>query len=121
MKSLGIALSIALVGCSVAVAQTAEPTYKGDPNVYKVIAEDGNYRVIEAYRKKGVHDKLHSHPVPFVVVNLTDCKTKMYGADGKVSEKIDKAGSVQITPVIPGHSAENIGDADCRQIFVEKK
>jgi len=44
-----------------AVAQTAEPTYKGDPAVYKVIFEDANFRVIEAIRKKGVHDKAHGH------------------------------------------------------------
>jgi hypothetical protein len=44
------------------MAQTAEPTYKGDPDVYKVIFEDANFRVIEATRKKGVHDKAHGHP-----------------------------------------------------------
>ena len=66
-----------------AVAQTAEPTFKGDPDVYKVIFEDANFRVIEANRKKGVHDKAHGHPVPSIVYSLTDCKTKQYAADGK--------------------------------------
>jgi hypothetical protein len=109
------------VGCSASSAQTAEPTYKGDSDVYKLVSEDANYRVIEANRKKGVHDKGHSHPVPFVVVNLTDCKTRLYGPDGKTTENTVKAGSVQMIPAIPAHSAENIGDADCRQIFIEKK
>jgi hypothetical protein len=48
---------------SAAMAQNAPPTYQGDPDVYKVIFEDQNFRVIDAVRKKGVHDKLHSHPV----------------------------------------------------------
>ena len=104
-----------------AVAQTAEPTYKGDPNVYKVIFEDANFRVIEAARKAGVHDKVHGHPVVSIVYNLTDCKTKTYAADGKTAELIDKAGTAHAVPVIVSHSAENIATADCKQLFVEKK
>ena len=95
MKKLriGMHLSAALIvgTASSAVAQTAEPTYKGDPSVYKVIFEDANFRVIEGIRKKGVHDKVHSHPVPFVVYSVTDCKTKLYAADGKTTE-LDQQG-----------------------------
>ena len=36
-----------------AMAQTAPPTYQGDPDVYKVIFEDQNFRVIAVNRKKG--------------------------------------------------------------------
>jgi hypothetical protein len=104
-----------------AVAQTAEPTFKGDPNVYKLIFEDANFRVIEATRKAGVHDKVHGHPAVSIVYNLTDCNTKVYAADGKTTENIRKAGTVQAVPVVASHSAENIGTADCKQIFVEKK
>ena len=108
-------------GSVASAAQTAEPSYKADPDTYKVIFEDANYRVIDANHKQGIHDKVHSHPVPFVVVNLTDCKNRLYGADGKTTDNVAKAGMVQVNPVIPSHSAENIGDADCKQIFVEKK
>jgi hypothetical protein len=103
------------------MAQTPEPTYKADPDTYKIILEDSNYRAIEANPKKGIHDKEHGHPVSFFVINLTDCKTRLYGADGKTRDNVGKAGTVQINPAIPSHSAENIGDADCKQIFVEKK
>jgi hypothetical protein len=104
-----------------AAAQTAEPSYKGDPDVYKVIFEDANFRVIEANRKKGVHDKVHGHPVLSIVYSVTDCKTKQYAADGKTMERESKAGTVTAVPVIASHSAENTGAADCKQIFVEKK
>ena len=104
-----------------AVAQTAEPTYKGDPAVYKVIFEDANFRVIEAIRKKGVHDKAHGHPAPSVIYHVTDCKTKQYAADGKTTEATNNAGTANAVPVIASHSAENTGEADCKQIFVEKK
>jgi hypothetical protein len=123
IMKIGMLLSVAMIAgtTSSAVAQTAEPTYKGDPDVYKVIFEDSNFRVIEANRKKGVHDKVHGHPAPSVVYNLTDCKTKQYAADGKTMEREAKAGTVTAVPVIASHSAENTGSADCRQIFIEKK
>jgi hypothetical protein len=124
VKSFAIVLSAAVlasVSCSASIAQTVEPSYKADPDTYKVVYEDANYRVIEANHKKGVHDKVHSHPQSFVVVNLTDCKNRLYGAEGKTTDNVTKAGSVQVIPAIPSHSAEDIGDADCKQIFVEKK
>ena len=122
IMKIGMLLSAAMiVSAASAVAQTAEPSYKGDPTVYNVIFEDANFRVIEAIRKKGVHDKVHGHPLPFVIYNVTDCKTKLYAADGKTVERDDKAGAASALPPIASHSAENTGSADCKQIFVEKK
>jgi hypothetical protein len=115
------ATALALTASYAALAQTALPTYQGDPDVYKVIFEDQNFRVIATTRKKGVHDKEHGHPVPSIVYNITDCTTKTYTPDGKTSEVTRKAGSASAVPVIPSHSAENIGPADCQQIFVERK
>lgn len=111
----------AVAGASSALAQTAEPSFKADPDVYKVIFEDANFRVIEGTRKKGVKDKVHGHPVPSVTYAITDCKTKLHEADGKTREVTSKVGSANATPVTASHSAENIGDADCKQLFVEKK
>jgi hypothetical protein len=113
--------ALVLTASYAALAQTALPTYQGDPDVYKIIFEDQNFRVIATTRKKGVHDKEHGHPVPSVVYNITDCTTKTYTPDGKTSEVTRKAGSASAVPVIPSHSAENIGSADCQQIFVERK
>lgn len=102
-------------------AQTAEPTYKADANVYKLIFEDANFRVIEATHTTGVRDKPHSHGGPFLVYNLTDCKQKTYAPDGTATEREGKAGTVTALPAIASHTAENTGAADCKQIFVEKK
>jgi hypothetical protein len=116
----GVAMLLGIASTG-ATAQTAEPTYKGDPSVYKVIFEDANFRVIEANRKTGVKDKAHGHPAPSIVYYLTDCKSKLYAADGKTTETTNKVGTANAVPVIASHSAENIGTADCKQIFVEKK
>jgi hypothetical protein len=103
------------------MAQDAEPTFKADPEVYKVIFEDQNFRVIDALRKKGQHDKPHSHPVPSVVYFLTDCNDKIYAADGKSRDSAHKAGTALAVPVTKSHSTENVGSADCHQVFVERK
>ena len=97
---------------------------RGGPGcVYKVIFEDQNFRVIDAVRKKGVHDKLHSHPVPSIVYHLTDCTSLNYGPDGKptASPSNRKAGTAQTGSITPAHSVENVGPEDCHQIFVERK
>jgi hypothetical protein len=109
------------VAATAAFAQSAEPSYKADPDVYKVIFEDANFRVIASDRKKGVKDKLHSHPLPSTVYNVTDCKTRLATPDGKSVERDSKAGTASAAPVTPGHTAENIGTVDCKQILVEKK
>jgi len=115
------AIAVLYLASPAVVAQNAPPTFQGDPDVYKVIFEDQNFRVIETVRKKGVHDKTHGHPLPSIVYHLTDCDTKLYASDGKTTENHSKAGSASAVPVIASHSAENIGPADCRQIFVERK
>ncbi|MFL6798815.1 MAG: hypothetical protein ACJ8F3_15505 [Xanthobacteraceae bacterium] len=104
-----------------ALAQNAPPTYQGDPAVYKVIFEDANFRVISIDRKKGVTDKPHSHPVPGIIYNVSDCSTKLHDANGQTRDQISKAGTASATPIISSHTAENIGSADCHQIIVEKK
>jgi hypothetical protein len=102
-------------------AKAAPPSYQADPDVYKVIFEDQNFRVIELLRKKGVRDKPHGHSLPFVSYTLNDCTQKFYAADGKVTERSSKAGTVRATPVIASHSVETTGTTDCHSILVERK
>jgi hypothetical protein len=42
-------------------------------------------------------------------------------ADGKTREAGGKAGTATAVPVIPSHSAEEMGTNDCEQVFVERK
>jgi hypothetical protein len=118
--ALGAAVLAGLASTG-AAAQSAEPTYKADPSVYKMIFEDANFRVIEVNRKKGVKDKAHGHPLPGIIYNVTDCKTKLYAPDGKVRDSEGKAGTANATPVTASHQAENVGTGDCKQLIVEKK
>ena len=114
-------LAVIYGASTAAIAQNAPPSYQADPDVYKIIFEDQNFRVISGTWKKGAHDKPHSHPVPSVIYPLTDCHLKLTAADGKTADANNKAGVALAAPVTPSHSAENVGPADCRVIFVERK
>jgi len=120
-KTIPAALGLLYLTTSLVAAQSAPPTYQGDPSVYKLIFEDQNFRVILATRKAGVHDKVHGHPAPGIVYNITDCNTKVYEPDGKTRDANSKAGTATAVAVIPSHSAENVGTADCQQLFLERK
>lgn len=118
-----IALTLAAtVTASAALAQNAPPSYQADPDVYKVIFEDANFRVISATWKKGSGpDKSHSHPQPFVVYALDDCKLRIRNPDGTSREVNAKAGAATAGPITVSHTAENIGDADCHTLQIERK
>jgi hypothetical protein len=119
--ALSTAGLLALAPSLVALAQNAPPSFEGDPDVYKVIFEDQNFRVIDSLRKPGVHDKVHGHPLPSVIYIVTDCMTKVYTPDGQTRVNTRKAGTAAANPIIASHSAENIGAADCHSLFVERK
>jgi hypothetical protein len=115
----GIALG--LVAATVALAQTSPPTYQADPDVYKVMFEDENFRVIAANWRKGTRDKDHAHPSPSVIYSVTDCALKVYSPDGKSTDVHSMAGSAMAVPSTQSHHAENVGASDCQAVFVERK
>jgi hypothetical protein len=120
--ALAIAASAALfMVSSVVMAQDAEPSYKADPGVYKVIFENQYFRVIEANKEKGQRDRAHSHPVQSVVYFFTDCSEKLTGPDGRSRNTSNKAGHVVAPPIVRSHTSENIGSGACHQLFVERK
>ena len=120
VKGLSAAAALFLTSSSV-MAQAAPPTFQGDPDVYKIIFEDQNLRVITATWKKGERDKPHSHPIASIVYSLDDCRFRIHAPDGTTRELVTKAGTAMAVPITQSHSAENIGPADCRAVFVERK
>jgi hypothetical protein len=123
-RSASIALGLTALFCfpsSIALAQTAPPTYEADPSVYKIIFEDQNFRVISANWKPGVTDKPHSHTLPSAGYFVTDCALRLKSADGKTVEINPKAGSSMAIGNTPSHTAENAGSKECQAVLIERK
>jgi len=102
-------------------AQDAPLSHVADAGVYKVLAENEQFRVVLATWKPGQRDAHHSHPAN-AVYRLTDCDVRAYGTDNEVvASSQPKAGSVNLQAPIPSHSLENVGSAVCQMVIVERK
>jgi hypothetical protein len=122
MKSLVIAAAALILSSSISLAQTGQPTYQGDPDTYKLLFEDENFRVLVTNWKASSTDKPHTHPVPGIAYHLTDCKLKIHNADGTTRDVTNKAGEANPVPIAAQpHRAENVTSTDCRSIIVERK
>ena len=120
LATLGSGITASMM-ISIAIAQNSPPTYQADPDTYKVIFEDQNFRVIAATWKKGATDKPHSHPLPFVIYALDDCTLRIHNPDGSTRDLPAKAGAATPGPITASHTAENVSGADCHGILVERK
>ena len=63
-----------------AIAQGQPRSFEASPDVYKVIAQNDTYKVIEVTWKPGQRDQMHSHPAS-AVYYLTDCTCLLYTSD----------------------------------------
>ena len=103
------------------MAGDAPPAHKASPDVYKVVAEDKNMRVIEATWQPGQRDNWHSHPA-MTSYRLTDCKFRIHTDGGKMRERDKRVGFGSLRDKkVRKHSFENIGSNVCRILIVELK
>lgn len=125
LKRLSLILSI-VIGGAFAVpqavwAQAVPRSFVASPDVYKVIAENEQYRVIEATWKPRQRDTWHSHGSVVAAYSLTGCTSRLHTPDGKSIDNNTKAGQARIRPVAPSHSFENVGKTECKSILFEPK
>ncbi len=113
-------LCTALVAAPFAQAEDAPPSYEAFPEVYKLVKENENFRVVEATWKPGQKDAMHSH-LPAVIYWITDCQLDVDIPGGKRIEGKQKAGTSRINPAVQGHVAVNMGKDTCKALFVERK
>lgn len=124
MRSILIASVVVAANALTALpvhAQTAPLSNVASPDVYKVLKENAELRMVLATWKPGQRDELHSHPVTATYA-LTPCRARLYGADGKVlGEPVMPQGTSVLQPVIAAHSFENIGASECQILIIERK
>ena len=116
-----IATFATLVSAANAVAaQEAPLAHTASPDVYKVLAENDQFRVILQISKPGQRDEWHSHPA-LAGYRLTDCASRLHLPDGKHTDTVRKQGEAFLLPAVKSHSFENTGKTDCVAVIVERK
>ena len=113
-----VATSAVFAVVATAHAQQLPRSFVASPDVYKVIAQNEQYKVIAVTWKPGQKDALHSHPAS-AVYYLSDCSLRVYAQDGTSREAQPKGGAAVVQGPIAGHVIENIGASDCRLIMFE--
>jgi len=102
-----------------AAADGLPRSWQAMPGVYKVLAEGDQYQVVMATWKPGQRDLPHVHAAAGIYF-LTDCKLRLYAADGSAQGEIQRfAGFAQVQPPVPGHAIENAGGSECRVLMFE--
>jgi hypothetical protein len=117
-----LALSIA-GGTATALAETAPSAPEASPDVYKILDENDQWRVIEATWQPGQEDNFHSHPPDRVSLFKTDCNLRLTKPDGTYNDVSPKAGNAKARTGKPvkSHKAKNTGEAVCVIRIVELK
>jgi hypothetical protein len=124
-----LAFGFAALTCSVLVstqpslAENAPIAPQVSPDVYKIIAENDQFRVLEATWQPGQEDNFHSHPADRVSLIQTNCKLRLTKPDGTYRDAKPIAGKVRVRTGKPvaSHKAKNMGDNVCVIRIVELK
>lgn len=114
-----LATSLALAA-GMAMAQPVPLSFQASPDVYKVLAEGDQFRVIEVSWKPGQRDQTHGHPAAGSYF-LTDCKLSFFAPDGARRDTNPRAGHAAAQKPIASHEVQNVGDTECRLIMFEMK
>lgn len=97
----------------------AQDPVKLSPNLYTVVMENDQVRVLEFRAKPGDKEPMHSHPAA-VVYMFTDGTAKATTPDGKSQIFSNKAGeTIWSEPVT--HAWEQMGSGNSRVLIVELK
>ena len=118
-----ILTSSLIMGATPAVAGDSPTAAKASPEVYKILSENKQWRVIEATWQPGQEDNFHSHSADRVSLFVTDCKLRLSKPDGKFKDVKPRAGKAKARTGKPvkSHKAKNIGDKVCVIRIVELK
>jgi hypothetical protein len=112
--------TVALFGAAgEALAQTNPPSFVASPEIFKVIGEDKQYRIIEATLKPGQRSQVYASPKRGVYF-LTDCAL-LRRQPNVDRESYDVAGHATMKDEVSSMSMENVGKSICRMVIFEPK
>jgi mannose-6-phosphate isomerase-like protein (cupin superfamily) len=89
------------------------------PDNYRLLLEDGDYRIVEMTLPAGTSDIEHSHPDEMVYF-ISGGKARIHLPDGESVElEIPDGHAMKHEPWT--HRVENIGDTDIKAVLFERK
>ena len=101
--------------------QTSGPDpVKVSPGVFKILAENESFRILEMTVKPGEKDEMHGHPAYGYYV-LSDAGGTLYPEEGEPKVLKLKEGMANFQEPVEKHQLENTGDTDIRMIIFELK
>lgn len=112
------ALSLGLVAPAPAQTPQLPRSFVASPDIYQVLAQNEQFKLIAVTWRPGQRDVLHAHPAN-AVYYLTDCSLRVHAQDGSFRDVQPRAGTGIVQAPIPGHVLENIGAAECRLVMFE--
>jgi len=112
-----------LPGASTLAGDALPNAAVASPNVYKIIAENAQWRVLQATWQPGQEDNFHSHAADRVSIYPMDCKLRLTNSDGTFKDVAPKGGKAKARTGAPvkAHKAKNIGNKACTLQIVELK
>ena len=117
----GVLSALAAFGAAgVSVAQVVPPDFQASPDVYKVRAENDQYRLVEGTWKPGQRDQFHSHPW-MLWYWVTGCSVTAHFPDGTTRNFAVSPGESGVQEPIASHSIENVGKSECKIVMFESK
>jgi len=99
-------------------AQSSPRSYEASPDIYHVISQNDQFKVILATWKPGQKDAPHSHPAGALYF-VDDCSLRAHAPDGSSRLLFTKSGSGTVQAAVLGHVIENAGSRDCRVVMFE--
>ena len=115
MRSLFFVLSLFLF-----TVVFAQDPVEQNPDIYKVLFENDEIRVIQVTYALGVKEKPHGHP-RYVIKVIEGGRLMLYTDDADPVETVVDSDQVLLLDPVKRHWAENIGDTTVRIISVEYK
>lgn len=118
LNAFALTTALAVFTAGPLLAQGLPRSFEASPDIYKVIAENTQYRVIAVTWKPGQRDQLHAHPAS-AVYYLSDCTVRVHLPDNSFRDYEPRAGLALVQAPITGHVLENTGLSECRLIMFE--
>ena len=121
LVACGLTAVLLAFGSAHAQAPAVPHALLASPDIYKVIAENDKYRVVEVTWQPGQRDKMHSHPDSAVYYPM-ECMLRAFGGNGELmGQRLVQPGTAVVQNPIPAHMIENAGTKPCKLVMFEPK